>query len=84
MSKCSSSSLTASEPKVSPRLDLNTVLGCKPGHYPWDDWEKAALASGVPPDLAGLGPRLTQALGDEVAGQVASRTMIDRLAELLP
>jgi hypothetical protein len=40
------------------RLDENQVLGCEYGHYPWDDWEKDALAAGVPKDLAGLG-RLT-------------------------
>lgn len=34
------------------------VLSCAFGHYPWDDWERAALAAGVPEDLAGLG-RLT-------------------------
>jgi hypothetical protein len=34
------------------------VLSCAFGHYPWDDWEKDALAAGVPSDLAGLG-RLT-------------------------
>ena len=34
------------------------VLGCSYGHYPWDDWERTALAAGVPKELAGLG-RLT-------------------------
>lgn len=34
------------------------VLPCAFGHYPWDDWERDALAAGVPKDLAGLG-RLT-------------------------
>jgi hypothetical protein len=34
------------------------VLDCVYGHYPWDDWERDALAAGVPKDLAGLG-RLT-------------------------
>ena len=34
------------------------VLDCTYGHYPWDDWEKDALAAGVPEKLAGLG-RLT-------------------------
>jgi hypothetical protein len=37
---------------------LEYVLQCTYGHYPWDDWEKAALTAGVPQDLAGLG-RLT-------------------------
>jgi hypothetical protein len=31
------------------------VLQCTFGHYPWDDWEKDALAAGVPKALAGLG-----------------------------
>jgi len=34
------------------------VLDCVYGQYPWDDWERDALAAGVPKDLAGLG-RLT-------------------------
>ena len=34
------------------------VLSCAYGQYPWDDWERAALAVGVSKDLAGLG-RLT-------------------------
>jgi hypothetical protein len=38
--------------------DLAHVFNCTYGHYPWDDWEKAALAAGVPQGLAGLG-RLT-------------------------
>jgi hypothetical protein len=35
--------------------DLAYVFNCTCGHYPWDDWEKAALAAGVDKDLAGLG-----------------------------
>jgi hypothetical protein len=31
------------------------VLGCAFGHYPWDDWERAALKAGLSKDLAGLG-----------------------------
>jgi hypothetical protein len=31
------------------------VLSCAFGHYPWDDWERHALASGLDADLAGLG-----------------------------
>lgn len=38
--------------------DLAYVFDCTFGHYPWDDWERDALAAGVPVDLAGLG-RLT-------------------------
>jgi hypothetical protein len=34
------------------------VLGCTFGNYPWDGWERRALAAGVSGDLAGLG-RLT-------------------------
>ena len=34
------------------------VLQCSYGNYPWDDWEKKALAKGVPKELAALG-RLT-------------------------
>ena len=41
-------------------LDIfdSEVLDCVYGQYPWDDWERDALAAGVPKDLAGLG-RLT-------------------------
>jgi hypothetical protein len=38
--------------------ELAYVFRCSYGHYPWDDWERAALAAGVDKDLAGLG-RLT-------------------------
>jgi len=31
------------------------VLQCAYGHYPWDDWQRKALAKGVPEALAGLG-----------------------------
>ena len=34
------------------------VVQCTFGHDPWDDWERDALAAGVPKELAGLG-RLT-------------------------
>jgi hypothetical protein len=38
-------------------LDLfgSGVLQCTFGDYPWDHWEKDALAAGVPKKLAGLG-----------------------------
>ena len=40
-------------------LDIfDSVLDCVYGQYPWDDWERDALAAGVSKDLAGLG-RLT-------------------------
>jgi len=68
MSKSSTARLTAS--RKSPRPDaapalvppgfeaLAYVFQCGYGHYPWDDWKKAALAAGVSEDLAGVG-RLT-------------------------
>lgn len=31
------------------------ALACAYGHYPWDDWERAALARGVEKELANLG-----------------------------
>ena len=34
---------------------LRTEGFCTYGQYPWDYWEKRALARGVPRDLAGLG-----------------------------
>ena len=40
------------------RLDEGRVLGCEYGHYPWDDWERRAVADGLDRDLAALG-RLT-------------------------
>lgn len=44
--------------KFSRPLDIFASLDCAYGKYPWDDWERDALAAGVPQDLAGLG-RLT-------------------------
>ena len=41
-----------------PRLDESRVIGCEYLHYPWDDWERWALAQGLDRDLAGLA-RLT-------------------------
>ena len=63
MSKLSRTSLTGSqntrpaEPlAVPPGFEkLAYVLKCSYGHYPWADWERTALAAGVPQDLAGLG-----------------------------
>lgn len=34
---------------------LNAQGYCTYGQYPWDYWQKAALAAGVPEDLATLG-----------------------------
>ena len=57
--KCVSRLTPFSNPTVAkPRLDEGRVIGCEYLHYPWDDWERAALAVGVPKALAGLG-RLT-------------------------
>jgi hypothetical protein len=58
MSKLSTSVLTPS-PNPSPQppkpnLDPNRVLDCTFAHYPWDDWERWALAQGLDPKLAGL------------------------------
>ena len=54
MSKSSTSSLTPFEQKPPP-LDLNAVLGCQYGHYPWDDWHRWAMAEGLDKDLAFAG-----------------------------
>lgn len=37
-----------------PKLDLDAVLDCSFGHYPWDDWERYALACGLDAEIAGL------------------------------
>jgi hypothetical protein len=47
---------TAAVPR--PRLDEGRVLGCEYGHYPWDEWERWAIARGLDRELAALG-RLT-------------------------
>jgi hypothetical protein len=31
------------------------MMACLPGAYPWDDWQKEALTSGLTPELAMLG-----------------------------
>jgi len=54
--RTSTSGLTPFEQKPpKPRLDLNAVLGCQYGHYPWDDWHRWAMAQGLGQDLAGSG-----------------------------
>jgi hypothetical protein len=60
MSKLSASSLTTfSKPAVpAPRLDEGRVIGCEYLHYPWDDWERWAIARGLDRELAALA-RLT-------------------------
>ena len=54
MSKSSSPGLTPSRTER-PRLRDDEVLGSAYGAYPWDGWEKAAVAQGVPAELAALG-----------------------------
>lgn len=58
MSKPPSSDLTPSAPPPAPvvprpRLDETRVLDCEVFHYPWDDWERWALAQGLDPAVAG-------------------------------
>ena len=38
-----------------PRLRTDEVMGSTYGAYPWDGWEKWAVAQGVPAELAALG-----------------------------
>lgn len=40
-------------PPPSPVLDESQVLGCEYLHYPWDEWERWALAQGLDPSVAG-------------------------------
>ena len=58
------SSLTPSPPNAAappkPKLDLDAVLDCTFGHYPWDDWHRYALARGLDAELAGLGRLLVR------------------------
>lgn len=37
------------------RVREDGLLTCKPGEYPWDDWQREALAAGVLDELASLG-----------------------------
>lgn len=37
------------------RAREDRLLVCLPGQYPWDDWQREALAAGVPDELATLG-----------------------------
>jgi hypothetical protein len=58
--KSSTSGLTPSRKTEAspplPKLDLHfDVCACTFGHYPWDDWERFALAHGLDPETAGLG-----------------------------
>ncbi|MBS0631898.1 MAG: hypothetical protein JSS11_08295 [Verrucomicrobia bacterium] len=42
-------------PDERPRLRDDEVMGSAFGAYPWDGWEKYAVAQGVPAELAALG-----------------------------
>lgn len=59
MSKLSSSRLTVPAKKLSPRqpqLDPGFDVCARTfGHYPWDEWERWALAQGLDAGLAGQG-----------------------------
>lgn len=62
MSKCSPSDLTPSAGKAPSDLAEASltpldkrVLACGVGQYPWDDWERTALAAGLPDNVAALG-----------------------------
>ena len=51
--------LTGFEPGNDPYEESLNILGsqgyCVYGHYPWDYWQTAARAAGVPEELASLG-----------------------------
>jgi hypothetical protein len=59
MSKPSSPRLTPSRKNGAsppPKLNLGfDVCACSFGHYPWDDWERFALARRLDAETAGLG-----------------------------
>jgi len=57
MSKNFTTNLTPPEKNTpAPRLREDEVMaGCDAGVFPWDGWEKHALAQGVAPDIAALG-----------------------------
>lgn len=52
---CSDLTLFGSSSPPSPKLDptWEVVCACSLGHYPWDDWERWALAQGLDPRVAG-------------------------------
>lgn len=43
------------EAPTTPRLREREVLGCTPGAYPWDHWERYAIDQGLDRKLASLG-----------------------------
>lgn len=55
--RTSTPGLTAPAKSASPapKLDLDAVLGCMYGDYPWDHWHCWAIAKGLDRDLAGSG-----------------------------
>jgi len=58
--RTSTSGLTPSPPNAAappkPKLDLHFDVCVRTfGHYPWDDWERHALARGLDAELAGQG-----------------------------
>jgi hypothetical protein len=56
MSKTSFSRLTLPAETSPPKLNLHFDVCARTfGHYPWDDWERHALARGLAAELAGLG-----------------------------
>ena len=70
MSKLSSSALTPPVKTFPPSQQSPLIVGtgvvypaafvphdlqCEYGRYPWDAWERRALAAGVPKELAGVG-----------------------------
>jgi hypothetical protein len=57
MSKPLASGLTlpATLPPPPSWPDLSLIRGCDYGKFPWDDWERRALAAGLMPGLAGRG-----------------------------
>ena len=54
-SRLTTSPENAAAPPPTLNPDLDAVCACSFGGYPWDDWERHALASGLDADLAGLG-----------------------------
>ncbi len=57
MSKPLASGLTPLLPVAvaPPLLDEARIGGCGYPHFPWNDWQRWAVASGLAPDVAGLG-----------------------------
>jgi hypothetical protein len=48
--------MTNPSPKPVPGTELdNRIQGCLPGAYPWDDWQREALAAGLDAQLAAHG-----------------------------